>query len=209
MGWPVSLPTTNIQQMASNSQAVALLTQRLKVALKTLPKKVGNEVVNFAKDNFRNQAFAGAAMERWPPRKAVTKWGKTPRNKGRALLIDTGRLRRSIRVVSATWDRVAVGSDAPYAKAHNDGFRGEVTQHVPAHQRKVNKVGVIRGASRKTRSNISFGRVDTGRRVQVKAHTRKIKMRLPKRQFLGASPYLAKRLNHITAAAIMRAANQP
>ena len=158
---------------------------KVKAALKTLPVLAGNEVVNFSKEAFRKQGWLGVTFQPWRPRKA-SHWGKaTPRNKGRAILMDKGRLRRSIRVVSATADMVTVGTDVPYAKAHNNGLRLGVIQQVK-----------------------SFSRKGKGGKVQtVKAHTRRVNMQMPQRQFLGDSPYQTKRIERVIALTIMKALN--
>lgn len=168
--------------MPDNIQAIKKLERRIKGALTTLPVLVGNEVVNFSKDSFRKQGWLGNSFEPWPARKAKNKWGKTPRNKGRAILVDTARLRRSIRVIRSDWQSVTIGSDVPYAKAHNDGVRLGIIQNVRSYTRKTKK-----GAT------------------PVKAHKRRIDQRLPRRRFLGNSPYLNAQLKRVAMAHIMKA----
>ncbi len=85
--------------------------------LATLPKLLGNEMVNFALDNFARQGYQGAKFEKWPERKR-----KEKRKQPRHLLIKSGRLRRSIRIIRTTDNSVTVGTDVPYARAHNDGL---------------------------------------------------------------------------------------
>ena len=170
-----------------NPNIIKEVEARVKATLKTLPNLVGNEVVNFAKDNFRRQGFLGDRFEAWPQRKASGAWGKTPRNKGRALLIDTGKLRRGTRVVSADWNAVKVGNAIPYAKAHNDGARLGLIQTVKGHQRKRRKGKRGAGA------------------IQVKAHTRKVMMKMPQRRFLGKSQYLTRNIHRLIAYQIKKA----
>lgn len=112
------------------------LNSRFKSRLLTLPIKVGDTAILYTKQRFAQANWIDHRVESWRPRKAVTKWGKTKRNKGRALLVDTGRLRRSIRIMGKTSSSVTIGSDVPYASVHNDGFRGSVSQRVKAHTRK-------------------------------------------------------------------------
>ena len=83
-------------------------------------------------------------------------------------MVDSGRLKRSIRVVSSSPERVVVGTDVPYAQIHNDGFEGTV--HVKAYMRKSKK----------------------GTRINVREHDKNMKM--PKRQFVGESDELNRRL---------------
>ncbi len=173
--------------------------QHFKEVLLRAPVFLANDAVNFFLDRFKEQAWLGDTREVWKPRKAHTKWGKTPRNNGRAILVDTGRLRRSIRTISVSSMSAVVGTDVPYAQAHNEGVRLGIIQSVRSHQRSINKTGIVKRTSLKTRSNITFGRITTGSTV-VKAHTRRINQNIPRRQFMGESPYLTKLLTrHLTA----------
>lgn len=134
-----------------------------------LPKMLGQEAVNFAKDNFRKSGFQNGGT--------ITKWKKrrhgAPRDKGRAVLVDTGSLKRSVRVTRTTPNSVHIGSDLKYARAHNDGARVRGRQTVKAH-------------SRRGRNG----------RVKVRAHSRTVDFKLPKRQFIGPSLELARRFNN-------------
>jgi len=63
-------------------------------------------------ENFRKEGFFGSP---WKRRKKGAK-----RDKGRALLVDTGNLRRSINS-RTTADSVEFYTDVPYAAIHNEG----------------------------------------------------------------------------------------
>jgi phage gpG-like protein len=154
------------------------------------PGILGNEAVNFFIDSFRNQGWLNNRFEPWKKRKSKI-------GTGRSILVQTGRLRRGIRITSNSGGKVIIGNDAPYAKAHNDGFRGTV--RVVAHERNQyskSKVGTgkltKKGKERmKTVSTISNTFV-------VKAHARR--MNMPVRRFMGESQYLTIRLKRILAA---------
>ena len=118
--------------------------RHFKQVLQYAPGMLGNDAVNFFLDRFKEQAWLGTSREPWQKRKAFTAWGKTPRNKGRAILIDTGRLRRSIRITQVSQMTVTIGTDVPYAKAHNEGMRLGLIQSVRSHTRKVNKTGIVK-----------------------------------------------------------------
>lgn len=187
--------------MPLEQNIIKIKVSSLRSRLLTLPMKVGDTAVLFSKQRFAQGNWIGNNVENWRPRKKVTKWGKTPRNKGRALLVDTGRLRRSIRIMNTTSTTVTIGSDVPYAKAHNDGFRGDVTQQVSAHTRRKfikSKVSSIKTKKTTTRKVVS-GTID------VKAHSRTIKQNLPRRRFIGPSPYLDKQITRIIASEISKA----
>lgn len=145
--------------------------------LRNLPPILGNEVVNFAHDNFDRQSFNGIA---WEKRKNPTKWGKRD-DEGRSLLIQTGKLRRSIRVSQILQDRVIItagGADVPYAKTHNEGVSGMVEQNVKPFTRRSKK----------------------GKMHGVDGFKRTIYQNTPKRQFISGtdeSPELRNRLKDI------------
>jgi phage gpG-like protein len=152
-------------------EGISKLQEKTKAILFRLPMIIGNEAVNFTLDNFRRQGFLGSTFERWNKRKKS--WRKKDDN-GRSILISTGRLRRSVRVIQATPDTIVIGSDVPYAKAHNEGLR----------------LGVIQSVQGFTRKN----------GVDVKAHKRRINMKIPRRRFMGNSPYLNAKLQRVTSA---------
>lgn len=162
-----------------------------KQVLRYAPGMLGNEAVNFFTDSFRSQGWLGNRFEPWKRRRTDGK------RKGRSILVDTGRLRRSIRITSNSSGIVKIGTDVPYAKAHNEGFRGQVT--VKAHQRnkyKKNRVGsgkfTKKGKERmKTVSTISGN-------YEVQSYTRRVN--LPERRFMGENPYLTQKLKRILQA---------
>lgn len=158
-------PEDQIMQLARRVRSVAI----------RLPLIVGNEAVNFTLDNFKRQGFLGNSFQPWAKRKQGWKKDRRP---NRAILIDRGRLRRSIRIVRLSHDSVTIGSDVPYAKAHNEGLR----------------IGVIQTVKPFARRN----------GVNVKGHTRRINMKMPRRQFMGNSPYLNTRLRRVVALEYMK-----
>jgi len=83
-----------------------------------LMKAIGNIAVNEAKENFRRQGFMDRSLKPWKPRKK--------RDEGRAILVKSGALRRSIRRISVSNKRVTIGSKgkpAVYAGVHNAGLK--------------------------------------------------------------------------------------
>lgn len=182
-----------------DNQNIALpiheMERRFRSLIVRLPAIAGNEALNFFLDNFRRQAFPGNTMQVWPSRKNPNKWGKVKRP-GRALLIDSGRLRRSIRVIKSSNDAVVIGTDVKYAKAQNEGFKGTVVQNVGAHQRNV--FGKVKGSTGRSKRGV----VGT---VGVNAHTRTIKQNIPARRFMGPSPYLTQKLKRIIELEISKA----
>jgi phage gpG-like protein len=155
-------------------QGIDILQKQFKNAMLRLPIVVGNEAVNFSLQNFRLQGFMGATFQPWAKRKKA--WGKKQRNG--AILISTGRLRRSIRVIRANYDQVVIGTNVPYAKAHNEGSQLGIIQ-------------TVKGFSRKNGQS-------------VKEHTRRINQKIPRRQFIGNSPYLNARIKRSASFLFMK-----
>jgi phage gpG-like protein len=156
-------------------EGIAILAKRFKGVWLRVPLLVGNEAINFTLDNFRRQGFLGSTFQPWATRK--TGWKKDKR-KGRAILTDTSRLKRSIRITKLSADEVAYGTDVKYAQAHNEGL----------------KLGIIQSVKSFTRKS----------GAEVKAHTRRIDQRIPKRQFMGNSPYLNARITRVVSAAFLK-----
>ncbi|AHJ98948.1 phage virion morphogenesis protein [Hymenobacter swuensis] len=113
---------------------------RIEAFLRKAPRAVGQLAVREFVGNFKRQSFQDeAGLEHaWPSRKVrryrrksgkskssrlvLTKAGKGDR--GRALLVSTGQLRRSITVGSLDSDSVTISTDSAYAQAHNEGAPG-------------------------------------------------------------------------------------
>ena len=192
------------------------MLNKLKRVKPKLPILAGNEVVNFALDNFKRQGFQGEVFMPWRPRKNPTKWGTRPKRNGRKVLILTGRLRRSLRVIQANWQQVVVGSDVPYAKAHNDGVREQQIQNVKSFKRvqtyaglaskfKVGGEQFTTGSAMSLKSKKNLKAVKVQAPTEVKAHTRLVNQNIPQRRYIGHSPYLNSRLQRVIGAEIMKA----
>lgn len=121
--------------------------------------------VQWFQDSFINQGFTGSAFVPWDKR-------KNDLDPGRAILVQTTYLQKSIEVMSENGASVIFGTTVPYAALHNEGGRLRVNQYVRAHHRTRN-----------------------GRREQVQAHSRKLDIKFPKRQFMGHSDKLMNNLD--------------
>lgn len=161
----------------------------------TLPYKVGVIMVAFSKDRFKYSNWIDNYTEPWQRRSRKKQWtnkGKVKNNTGRALLVQSGRLRRSIRIVNTTSSSVTIGSDAPYAAVHNDGLRVNTTQRVRAHvrmNRKRDQYATPSGRRKavKQASGISH----------VKEHTRHMNFKMTRRRFMGESRYSTMQINRL------------
>ncbi|MEP4136695.1 MAG: phage virion morphogenesis protein [Cyclobacteriaceae bacterium] len=107
--------------MTSNYADIARKLTKLR---RNLPVLIGNEVVNFALDNFDKQGFdTGAGIKRWADRSEPD-----PRPGGAVLVgRQGGRLKRSIRRTRTTATSVTIGSDVVYSGIHNEGGQIRVT----------------------------------------------------------------------------------
>ena len=150
------------------------LDAAIKAVMPVIVAKGGAIVVEQANEAFLEQGWTDTELEPWTPRK-----NQEAKDQGRAILVKTGRLRRSIRVVSTTADTVTIGSDVPYAKVHNEGYTG--TAEISSYSR--NSFYKAQASSIKTRRVRTVTGIASTH--QVKAHTKQ--MRIVKRQFLGKS----------------------
>jgi phage gpG-like protein len=167
---------TNISQLPA-------FRDELKRSIERMPMVAGGTAVAFFKENFRRQGFlSDGTVKKWKARNKGA-----ARNKGRALLIDSGTMRRDIRVLTASGMMVVVGTTVPYAEAHNDGSDFKGTVKVPGHTRKG---GRVRGHKR------GGVRVRTHKRdaAKVSGHTKKMDVKIPQRQFIGESSDLMSQL---------------
>ncbi len=94
---------------------------KFKATKKKLPVAVGAIAKSHYLKSFRDQGFTDNTLSPWAKRKRPNRSDR--RNKAnRAILVNRGHLRRSIRVVRAKWNRIEVGSTGiKYAKYHNQG----------------------------------------------------------------------------------------
>ena len=81
-----------------------------------LPTVIGNMAKNHYQQSFRRQGFFDMVLSPWAARKTKEK------GRSRAILVKSGFLRDSIKVIKATWNRIVIGTvGADYASYHNLG----------------------------------------------------------------------------------------
>lgn len=90
-------------------------SQLTKLVRRDLPKIVGIEGVNFSKKAFRRQGWQDSGFRKWKAR-------KNKKDRGRAILVKSGDLRRSIKKQIGN-KRVIISSNLIYAPVHNYGLR--------------------------------------------------------------------------------------
>lgn len=79
-----------------------------------LDKMANNAIQQFKVDNFDKAGFVDGGVKKWTPNKVQD---------GRQQLVNTGRMRESIRTLEKTFYTRIIGSDVPYAKYHNEGTK--------------------------------------------------------------------------------------
>lgn len=98
---------------------------RLNQALLHIADKIGNEAVNQFQKNFEQQGFDGVKwkeVQRRIPGTNAYKYPKRERAKRtRGILIQTGTLLRSIRILRKSSDSITIGFEK-YGKYHNEGM---------------------------------------------------------------------------------------
>lgn len=132
--------------------------------LKKMSEQAGVIAVNFTKERFVQKNWIDKSRNPWKPRKT--------KGKG-SLLVQSGRLKRSIKKLSSGKFYVFIGSTAPYAQIHNEGGTISKSVTVRSHNR---------GNGRRRRNH------------RVRSYTRRMNIKIPKRQFLGNSSLLARRI---------------
>ena len=159
--------------------------------IRNILKDIKVELTDEFDKNFERQGFFS---EKWQRR-------KSPTRAGGAILVDTGKLRRSIKSTS-TNESIVFSSDLPYASIHNEGGEIKVTRRMKAYF--WHKYYEATG---------SFGRKKNGelrkdkRTVQLSTEAAFWKclalmkeggsIKIAKRQFLGASPEVERAVREI------------
>lgn len=145
---------------------------------KTLPKQIRDMGLHFFISRFREQGWRDKNFEPWEKRK------KNDKRKGRAILIDRGRLRNSIRA-DIKGESIIFGTDVPYAKVHNEGglVNRKGGMRIVAHKKYTRGKHAGRTLFHKNNKQATFAK-----KVEIKASS----FNMPKRQFIGESAHLNK-----------------
>lgn len=133
-----------------------------------VPNIVAETANEYFRDRFKQENWDGVPWKPLTPKYAA----KKTRGRGRILVRD-GILLNSIRPTTVTPNRVVItagDSRTPYARIHNEGLR-------------INGVQKVRGY---TNSNF----MGKGKPVKIRPHQRTVNFIMPKRQFIGRSPFL-------------------
>ena len=104
--------------MANEARKIQMAQIRLQKSLNNFVVEMGTDAKNHFVKSFRNQGFEDKSIVKWKPRKRLEQ------GRSRAILVKSGDLRRSIRVINKSHRSITLGSDLPYAQIHNDGLYG-------------------------------------------------------------------------------------
>jgi phage gpG-like protein len=96
------------------------IEKKARTTLENAMVEIGNSAKSFFVENFRKQGFDDKNVEKWQPRK------KADKRAGRAILVKTGDLRRSIirNPANRAALSIKISTDLVYAARHNDGLKG-------------------------------------------------------------------------------------
>jgi phage gpG-like protein len=161
------------------------MVDNLVKARKALPNEIAVLAVRFSKERFRDQAWYDNNKESWRARKQRRQGG---RRKSQTLLVNTGRLKRSIRKIKADQNEVIIGTDVPYAEIHNNGGRITTSANVKSYTKKAHS---RKAHSRSRRGNVEAVPAQNVSSHRIKAHRRKMNTTIPQRKFIGNSAKLA------------------
>ena len=134
-----------------------------------VPQIIAETATEYFKERFKAKNWDGVP---WPIYNVKGAKNRKEPSRG-SLMLRSLNLFSSIVPSMVTANRVVIsagGSRAPYARVHNEGLR----------------VRGIRNVRPFTNTNF----MGKGRRVQIKGHTRKVDFTMPRRQYMGHSPYL-------------------
>lgn len=154
-------------------------------ARKALPNEIAAVAVKFSKDRFRDQAWLDSNKEPWKARKQRRQGGK---RKSQTLLVNSGRLKRSIRKIKADQNDIKIGTDVPYAEIQNNGGKITASANVKSYTKKAHS---RKAHSRSRKGNVEAVPAQNVSSHRVKAHRRKMNTTIPQRQFIGNSAKLA------------------
>lgn len=185
------------------TQEFVQVMQRLSRMYDTLVPLAATEAVNFTKERFRLQKDIHDVP--FIKRKKIRGKQVDP---GRGVLIGKGTaiLKRDVQknyIGKYTAIITTTKLTVPYAKVHNEGFKGTVTvpEHTRSRFKKVKEEYTTKKGNKRTRTS---KQVDTSKdKITVRAFTKK--MDLPKRQYMGPTPILYRRIETLMTAQFIKA----
>lgn len=172
------------------------------IALQNSVVDAGNTAKNFFVESFRKQGWDDRSVTMWQKRKKVERKGRGSKKSaaelgtirsvkaGRAILVKTGDLRRSIIRHNANRAAMSIRitSDLPYSKIHNEG--GVI-------QKKATEGKIVsftkRGRFAKEKTEKQRSKISYQQKVNIGAHT----IKMPQRKFMGESFNLNEKVKQV------------
>lgn len=152
--------------------------QKSAEVIQAMVTTMGIYAVNHYKKSFIDGGFTDETLEVWKKRKSKRD------NEGRAILVKTGALKRSITYRKLGRYQVRITSNKPYAVIHNEG--GTINKKQRSHILNFSSSGGFqRQRTRKQRNETAYSQ-----KVEIGAHS----IKMPKRQFVGYSGQLARKI---------------
>ena len=92
---------------------------RFTKARNEIPQELGKDAVKFFNDSFAKQGWTNEGFQAWKARKRNV----SPRDQGRAILVDSGALKRAVAtsLKSVTFEQIRFEVNLPYAAYLNEG----------------------------------------------------------------------------------------
>lgn len=158
-----------------NAKQFDLLKDKYEKFRSTIPDKIAIQAVNFFKRNFELQGFVDNGLQKWKP-------VSNPKERGRKVLSKRGTLKRAIKKFRADRNKVVIGvpGDVKYAAIHNEG-------------------GSITITSKMRRYFWAMFKQTKQEYWRNLALTKKDKIIIPQRQFIGDSQALTKNVDRMIA----------
>lgn len=149
-----------------------------------LTAEVSVLATNEFKENFRRRGYmSDQGLKKWKPRAKDKK-------AGRAILVASGRLKRSLRP-APTYNDARVVTDVPYAQVHNEG--GKAVVKVRAHNRRKFSKTTVQTLTKSGKKRNKTMKAVSGK-TKVKAHKRK--QNIVARPFMLTTAPLLRKIDH-------------
>lgn len=166
----------------NEARKIMQAANQVKAEIEKMTAAAGVIAKNHFVMSFRNQGFTDESIEKWIARKKA--------DTGRAILVKSGALRRSIRVMNRGMFKVVIFSNLPYAQIHNEGMSATIKSH----SRNKTFEASVRGNAGFVNGKWSRGR---SRKVRLRGEAYGVgeySVKMPKRQFIGNSGVLNRKI---------------
>lgn len=167
-----------------------------------LPIKVGRIAKDHYQDNFRKGGFVNGGLKRWPQTKRQSSGSKSAAAGYSPLLSRRNHLFSSVKYTPGDY-RVRVANDVEYAPLHNWG--GETHPTVTPRMRKFAWAMYYKAVGKRKKGKTRQGELppEAGMwKGLALTRKKKLKVKIPQRQFIGESAELNKQIRQTVEAEI-------